>query len=132
MPNSSQINEEAFRYYAPLQKVRLYILENFTREVTLKDVAQIAGIERKYFSSFFHKKVGVGFKFWLMYVRICEAERLIKAENHSITQLAYKIGFADLRTFERAFKRLTGFTPRAFKKRCDPCPDTPHTSKHDF
>jgi len=68
----------------------------------------------------------------LTYVRVCEAERLIKAEDYSITQLAYKIGFADLRTFERAFKKVTGLTPRDFKKMYNPCPDTPHVAKHDF
>src|SRR5918911_3762412 len=121
MPNSIQINEEAFQYYTSLQKVKRYIVENFSRDITLKDVAQIAGVERKYFSSFFHKKVGVCFKYWLMYVRICEAERLMKAKNYSITQVAFRIGFADLRTFERAFKRCTGFTPRDFKKSVNPC-----------
>jgi two-component system response regulator YesN len=120
MSNLPQINEGAFEYYARLRKVKLYIEEDLSREIRLEDAAQVAGIEKKYFSFFFRKKVGVCFRDWLMCMRIAEAKRLMTARNYSITQVAFKIGFADLRTFERAFKRLAGLTPRDFKKSVEP------------
>ena len=117
MFDSKQINERAFEYYAPLRKVREYIEDNYSEHISLGKVARVAGLERKYFSAFFHKKVGICFRYWLMRLRIAKAISLMEAENHSITQIAFEIGFTDLRTFERAFKRCTDLTPSEFKKR---------------
>lgn len=114
---SKQINERAFEYYAPLGRVKQYVRDNSAENISLEQVAQIAGMERKYFSTFFHKKVGICFRYWLMGVRIVNAISIMEHENRSITQIAFETGFRDLRTFERAFKRCTGFTPREFKNR---------------
>lgn len=116
MFDSKQIDETAFDYYAPLRKVRAYVRDNYSEYISLEKAAQIAGMERKYFSTFFHKKVGICFRYWLMGLRIGKAISLMETENHSITQIAFKIGYKDLRTFERAFK-CTGLTPAEFKKR---------------
>lgn len=117
MFDSTQINERAFEYYARLRKVRQYVEDNYPEYISLEKAAQIAGMERKYFSTFFHKKVGICFRYWLMGLRIGKAISLMETANHSITQIAFQIGFMDLRTFERAFKRCTGLTPAEFKKR---------------
>ena len=57
---------------------------------------------------------------WLAYVRITQAIALMERRNYSITRLGFRVGFNDLRTFERAFKRCTDHTPAAFKKRLRP------------
>ena len=44
----------------------------------------------------------------------------MRSQDHSITEIAYAVGFRDLRTFERAFKRHTGQTPLSFKKSVAP------------
>lgn len=117
MFDSTQINERAFEYYARLRRVKQYIEDNYPEDISLEKAAQIAGMERKYFSTFFHKKVGICFRYWLMALRIGKAISLMETENHSITQIAFEIGYMDLRTFERAFKRCTGLTPTEFKRR---------------
>ena len=45
---------------------------------------------------------------------------LMKASDLSITEVTYEVGFGDLRTFERAFKRYTRRTPRELKKSVAP------------
>jgi AraC-like DNA-binding protein len=119
MFDAKQINELAFEYYAPLRRVRRYIEDNYHDYISLGKAAQIAGMERKYFSTFFHKKVGICFRYWLMGLRIGKAISLMETEteDHSITQIAFEIGFMDLTTFERAFKKCTGLTPTQFKKK---------------
>ena len=116
MPDSAKIRKSAFEYYPSLRKIELYINENYSEEISLKKAAQIAGLERKYFSTFFHKKVGMSFSRWLMHLRINKAIDCFENEYSSITQVAFSVGFQDLRTFERAFKKCTGHTPREFKK----------------
>ena len=39
----------------------------------------------------------------------------VKQSAHTITDIAFAVGFQDLRTFERSFKKSTARTPRSFK-----------------
>jgi two-component system response regulator YesN len=89
-------------------------------EISLKKAARIAGLEKKYFSTFFHRKVGVGFKHWLTHIRIVRAMDLMKAEDYTVSEVAYSTGFKDIRSFERAFKKYTKRTPRDFKNAVRP------------
>ena len=86
----------------------------------LEKAAGIAALEKSYFSSYFRAKIGITFTDWLRQVRVRKATELLKAEDFSITEVAYEVGFADLRTFERAFKKHTRMTPREFKKSVAP------------
>ena len=114
MPKSKLTNERAFQYYHRLRDIKRFIEEHYTEEISLKKAARVAGLEKKYFSTFFHRKVGVGFKHWLTHVRVARAMDLIKAEDYTISEVAYSTGFKDMRTFERAFKKCTNRTPRDF------------------
>lgn len=112
----SPINEEAFQYYQRLERVRDFVRENYSETVRLEAVARIAGMQSAYFSDFFKRKVGVSFSEWLQQIRIAKAVDLIYTRNHSITHIAHEAGFANLRSFERAFRKRTDLTPVEFKK----------------
>jgi YesN/AraC family two-component response regulator len=107
---------DAFDYYPRLTNVRNYVNQHLSENFTLRDAAQIACLEEKYFSTFFHQKTGICFSHWLARLRIEEAKEIIKNKNTSITETAFNVGFRDIRSFERAFKRYTGVTPRGFKR----------------
>jgi len=115
MFDPKEINQAAFAYYSRLGRIKLYVEQEGTESLSLAQAARVAGMERKYFSTFFHRKVGVCFRDWLMWTRINEARRLMEKNNRSISDIAWESGFRDLRTFERAFKACTGITPREFR-----------------
>ena len=107
---------DAFDYYPRLTNVRNYVDQHLSENCTLHDAAQIACLEEKYFSAFFHEKTGICFSHWLARLRIEKAKEIIKKKHTTITEIASNVGFQDLRSFERAFKRYTGVTPRDFKR----------------
>ncbi len=113
-------NGEVFDYYPRLKRLREYVEQNYSERIPLEKAAQIATLESSYFSSYFRAKVGITFTDWLRQVRISKAMELLKARDFSITHIAYEVGFGDLRTFERAFKKHTRMTPREFKKTVAP------------
>jgi AraC-like DNA-binding protein len=115
-----QVNERALDYYQPLRRIKAYVEQNFAETITLERAARVAGLEKKYLSALFHRKVGIAFKRWVSAVRIREALRLMAEADHSITDIAFTVGFGDIRTFERCFKRCLGATPREMKKRISP------------
>ncbi|MDH3597240.1 MAG: AraC family transcriptional regulator [Rhodospirillales bacterium] len=111
---------QVFAYYKRLQRVKEHLDTHLSDKISLKTAAEIAGLEEKYFSTFFHTKTGICFTEWVTRVRIHRAMEIMRARNHTITQVALAVGFEDLRTFERAFKRCTGLTPWAFKRSVRP------------
>jgi len=110
------VNVTAFQYYQSLNRVRDHFEKSYSQRVSLIDAANIAGMEAKHFGKFFQQKVGIGFKEWTNRVRVAIAVEMIAKEHQSLTDVAFAIGFQDFRTFERAFKKRTGLTPREFRK----------------
>jgi two-component system response regulator YesN len=103
-------------FFCPrLAKIKRHVDEHYAEPFTLADAAQIAALEKTYFSKVFKKKVGISFVDWLGRVRIKRAVLMLMDHDHRITDLAFAVGFTDLRTFERAFKKFTGVTPRGCK-----------------
>ncbi len=108
-------NGEVFDYYPRLNRLREYVEQSYSEPISLGNAASIAALESSYFSAYFRAKVGITFTEWLRQVRTEKAMKLMKASDFSITHIAYEVGFADLRTFERAFKKHTRRTPREFR-----------------
>lgn len=115
-----QGNLDAFRYYVRLGRIQAWLEENYSADVSVRAAARVAGLNEKYFSRFFRQKTGVRYSEWVNAVRIDRATRMIRRSNYSITAVAFEIGYRDLRTFERVFKRYTGVTPREFRDRVRP------------
>ncbi len=53
-------------------------------------------------------------------VRISIAMYLMQTTDLSVTQVACDVGFVDMLTFERVFKKYTLMTPKEFKARSIP------------
>jgi len=121
MDNEATPNPEAFTYYSRLARVKEYVEGTLDGDLSLTAVARVAGMERGCFSRFFRQKTGVRFSGWVASLRIRRAMDLMRSANRSITRVAYSVGFRDVRTFERAFKRDTTMTPSAFRKSVRPC-----------
>jgi len=110
------VNENALSYYVSLRKVKEHVSQHSTEDLSLEKAAKVACLEAKYFSTYFHKKVGVTFSCWRTLLRLAEAQRLILTADFSISHVAHAVGFEDIRSFERSFKKYTGMTPREFKR----------------
>lgn len=120
MSLEQDINFAAFAYYRRLGKVRQFVDEHYADRITLEQAADIACLEKKYFSTYFHSKTGVRFIDWISWVRITHAMEILRHEDKPISFVGEATGFSDLRTFERAFKKLTGMTPMEYKKTVRP------------
>ncbi len=110
------VNHDAFQYYSRLQRVKEHVDKCFSEEISLEKAASIAATEKTYFSTFFRKKVGITFTDWLRRLRVAKAMEIMRTRNQSICDIAFEVGFGDLRSFERAFKRYTNLTAREFKQ----------------
>jgi transcriptional regulator GlxA family with amidase domain len=107
---------DAIQYYPRLKKAHAWVVENLDKSISVRQTARVACLETKYFSRYFHRKVGVTFTEYLYVLRVSRAAEMFRSQDHAVQDVAHATGFRSYRNFERWFKRLLGTTPRAFKR----------------
>ena len=95
-----------------------YSMDNFHREVSLHDVANIANMTPNAFCRYFKQRTNKTFVNFLIDIRIGNACKLLAKKNDlSITEISYKSGFNNLANFNRKFKVIKGITPSEYRKK---------------
>lgn len=99
-----------------LDKAFRFIEENYSQQISLKDISKATGFSEYHFSRFFKKTTEKNFHRYLNEYRIKKAEILI-FNNVSIADAAYTSGFNSIVTFNRIFKQLKGCSPTEYIKK---------------
>jgi len=95
-----------------------YSMDNFHKEVSLHNVANIANMTPNAFCRYFKQRTNKTFVNFLIDIRIGNACKLLAKNNDlSITEISYKSGFNNLANFNRKFKATKGITPSEFRKK---------------
>ncbi len=100
-----------------VRAVRQYLDVQGGGPVTVADVARETGYSRSRLSELFHDQAGVTLKRYIDEHRAEAAEALLRYSDFNSSRIADTMGFPDLFTFSRFFKRMTGESPREFRKR---------------
>jgi two-component system response regulator YesN len=108
-------NEDNNPNAVAINLAKQYIINNFNKNITLKDVANEVLLSQNYLSELFKKEVGEGFYDFLSSYRIKKAKELLLTTNLKIYEVAQNVGYSDSITFGRAFKKMTGTTPNNFR-----------------
>jgi AraC family transcriptional regulator len=103
-----------------LQRLLRFVQRNLSERVTLARAAEVVGLERTYFSRFFRANVGCTFSQWNRRIRMERAKLLLERRGSTILCVAFSVGYTDLTTFERAFRKHVGTSPRSYRYACDP------------
>ena len=100
----------------PMQKALKYLEEYHTQDITLEQISSKVNLSRFYFSRLFRKTTGMNFNTYLNRIRADKAEELIRDTRKPIIEIAYETGFLSIRTFNRSFKAIKGFTPHSLRQ----------------
>ncbi len=92
-----------------------YIINNYNKNISLKDVADEVYLSQNYLSELFKKEIGEGFYDFLSKYRIKKAKEVLLTTNLKVYEIAQMVGYNDSITFGRAFKKITGTTPNNFR-----------------
>ncbi|MBE5962285.1 MAG: helix-turn-helix domain-containing protein [Lachnospiraceae bacterium] len=102
-------------YIDKFNKIIDYIDHNYTEDLTLDRIADIAGFSKFHFSRLFKQFADTSFYDYLNLRRIKCAETLLLNPDLAITEVALQSGFSSISTFNRVFKTLKKCTPSEFK-----------------
>ena len=83
---------------------------------TIEELAQRAGMSRAHFAAKFKQSTGETPLHYLTLLRVQAARELMATTDLSLESIATQLGYQDPFGFSKAFKRLTGESPRDFRK----------------
>ncbi len=110
------LGEEEENYAEKFGSVLRYIEQNYMYNITLEELAKMAGYSKYHFSRLFKKYCHTSFVSFLNRRKIKAAELLLVNNDVSVTEAAMQVGFSSLTTFNRVFRDIKGCTPTEFRK----------------
>ena len=114
--NSSRDRSKQLSRLERLQKVFRYVEERYAEGITLKEIARVANFSIYHFTRFFKEATGMTFNQYLSNLRIRRAVQYLRDTEDPVTEVAFKTGFNSIKTFNRVFKEITGFSPTEYRK----------------
>ncbi|GGG54562.1 helix-turn-helix transcriptional regulator [Paenibacillus radicis (ex Gao et al. 2016)] len=120
MPMSPYSPEETIKRLEKqrrLEDVLKYIEQHYESDITLTSAADVSGYSVHYFSRFFKEATDKNFVDYVNEFRITEAMQQLKDGDASVTDIAFKVGFNSIETFNRVFKKLNGCTPTVYRSK---------------
>ncbi len=90
--------------------------QNLSHQWTVEEMAALVGLGSTLFNERVKSYSGFSPISYLINIRISEAIKLLKRADTSLTNIALETGFYSSQHFSTTFKKLTGYTPSAFRK----------------
>ncbi len=97
-----------------------YIEEHYYDKLSLEDLADYSGYNRTYVSTLFKQMVGINFHEYLTRVRFQHALDDLTNTRLSLTDIAFKNGFSDLKTMTARFRSMLGRSPAEYRAMIKP------------
>lgn len=100
-----------------IENAMKYMMDNYDRDIRLEDLSMMSFFSRNYFCKLFKETTGITVSEYIQKIRIQEACKLLKGTDKSIMEISGLVGYHDIKFFNDVFKRNTGITPTAYKKK---------------
>lgn len=97
-----------------VQQTVQYIEQHYDEDLTVEQLANMAGMVRWQYSQKFKILTGKKPTDYLTHVRINQAKKILSNSTEPLRKIARQIGFKDEYYFSRCFHKLTGNTPRQY------------------
>lgn len=99
-----------------LNKAICYINENYTRDISVENIASFVGISSTYLQILFKETYGYPISSYIKDCRLKLAKKLLSSSDLPLSLIAKQIGYHSLRAFEYAFINYYGENPTEYKK----------------
>jgi YesN/AraC family two-component response regulator len=107
---------QGIRHASALRKAERFIWENYTRKISLKEIANTSGLSAPYFSTIFKDEMGENLFNYLNRLRVEKASSMLRETGSSISEISTACGFKDQSWFSKIFKSHTGFSPCKYRE----------------
>ncbi len=98
-----------------LKRVLDYIADNLADNLSLSELATVAGMSPHYFSELFKQSTGRPPHNYVLRQRIKRAKQQLRDPRRSVIEAGLEAGFQNPSHFARIFRKLVGITPSRFR-----------------
>ncbi|MFP3042579.1 helix-turn-helix domain-containing protein [Treponema primitia] len=103
------------RHASALRKAERFIWENYTRKISLQEIASAAGLSAPYFSTIFKEEMGKNLSSYLNHLRVEKAGHMLMETDLTLNEIALSCGFEDQSWFSKIFKSFIGISPGKYR-----------------
>ncbi|MBQ8510483.1 MAG: AraC family transcriptional regulator [Clostridia bacterium] len=93
-----------------------FVEENYSRDISIKDIADYTGLSADYLSKQFKAVISMTPTEYVRKFRVAKSMDMLKSTDMSIADIAAATGFGSISLFSRVFKQNIGVSPAAFRK----------------
>ncbi|WP_213585984.1 AraC family transcriptional regulator [Paenibacillus sp. J2TS4] len=96
--------------------VTQYVENHYREDISLDLLADKLNITGAYLSTYFKEKRGINFSDYVNTFRMDRAKELLRETDLKIQEVAVQVGYQNVNSFIRIFKKFTGVPPGEFRK----------------
>lgn len=98
-----------------LQKVIDALKDSYDCDWTLDEMAALSGLNKYQFAHLFKKTTGLSPYSWLQMYRLMKSHYLLTQTTTTILDIALRVGFKNVGSYNNLFRRVYGKTPTTFR-----------------
>jgi len=107
---------QGIRHASALRKAERFIWDNYTRKVSLKEIADVSGLSAPYFSTIFKDEMKENLSDYLNRLRVEKASTMLLETDLLVSEISAACGFEDQSWFSKIFKNHTGISPCKYRR----------------
>ena len=100
-----------------IRKMKEYIDSHTEEQIRLEDISDPINLSPSYAAIYFRKKTGITLREYMLQRKMEDARKMLLSKDAAVTDIAYRLGYHDYRSFSRAFKNISGMTPSEFQEK---------------
>lgn len=108
---SARVGKDSFA----IREVEAYIQRNYSKDISIGDIARAVYLTPTYLCSLFKKEKGETINDYITKVRIQNAMWLLKDRKLKLYEISLKVGYDDPNYFAKVFKKITGLNPSEYR-----------------
>jgi AraC-like DNA-binding protein len=102
---------------AVVDLITRYLQDNYDRPLSIKDVVSQVHLSERHARRLFLEATGKSIKQYLTSLRLDIAKQRLLSERASVSEIAFAVGFSDVRHFSTTFHQSVGVTPTEFREK---------------
>nr|WP_318281174.1 helix-turn-helix transcriptional regulator [Paenibacillus bovis] len=98
-----------------MEGTKLFLDKHYQERITLNNLAVRIGVSPHHLSRIFKEKLNITPHKYLENIRIHKAKSLLLSTEHNITEICFEVGYHNLSSFYKHFKKTCGCSPHQFR-----------------
>jgi len=101
----------------PIPRAIAFIHEHLNEHLSLQQVSKHVHLHPNYFSEMFKRETGRNYADYVREAKVRKAMALLADTPAKVSEIAHRVGYADIKHFNRLFKQFTGRTPTEYREK---------------